>query len=38
MKGEVQREIFETDAGVQEGLLELVIKKLFMARGTFCEK
>jgi uncharacterized protein YciI len=38
MKGAVQYELFETDAGVQEGLLELVVKKLFIARGSFCEK
>lgn len=38
MKGEVQRDIFETDPGVQEGLLELDIKKLYIARGSFCEK
>jgi uncharacterized protein YciI len=38
MKGEVQRDIFESDPGVQEGLLELDIKKLYIAKGSFCEK
>ena len=38
MKGEVQREIFESDPGVQEGLLEISIKKLYIAKGAFCEK
>jgi uncharacterized protein YciI len=38
MKGDVQREIFETDPGVQEGLIELDIKKLYIAKGSFCEK
>jgi uncharacterized protein YciI len=38
MKGEVQREVFEADPGVQEGLLELTLKKLYIAKGSFCEK
>jgi uncharacterized protein YciI len=38
MKGDVQREIFESDPGVQEGLLELDIKKLYIAKGSFCEQ
>jgi uncharacterized protein YciI len=38
MQGEVQREIFENDPGVQEGLIELSIKKLYIAKGSFCEK
>jgi uncharacterized protein YciI len=38
MKGDVQREIFESDPGVQEGLIELDIKKLYIAKGSFCEK
>jgi uncharacterized protein YciI len=38
MKGDVQREIFETDPGVQESLIELDIKKLYIAKGSFCEK
>jgi uncharacterized protein YciI len=38
MKGDVQRSVFESDPGVQEGLIDLTIKKLFIARGSFCEK
>ncbi|MFZ6014113.1 MAG: YciI family protein [Bacteroidota bacterium] len=38
MKGEVQRDIFESDPGVQEGLMELSIRKLWIAKGSFCEK
>jgi uncharacterized protein YciI len=38
MKGDVGREIFEGDPGVQEGLLDLTIKKLYIAKGSFCEK
>jgi uncharacterized protein YciI len=38
MKGEVDNTVFESDPGVQEGLLEVTIKKLFIAKGSFCEK
>jgi uncharacterized protein YciI len=38
MKGEVQKEVFEADPGVQEGLLEVSFKKLYIAKGSFCEK
>ena len=38
MKGEVQKDIFEQDPGVQEGLLELTMKQLYIAKGSFCEK
>jgi uncharacterized protein YciI len=38
MKGDVQKEVFENDPGVKEGLVELDIKKLYIARGSFCEK
>jgi hypothetical protein len=38
MKGEVKREVFESDPGVQEGLIDLTIKKLFIAKGSFCEQ
>ncbi len=37
MKGDVDAEIFENDPGVQEGLIELNIKKLYIAKGSFCE-
>ena len=38
MKGDVSVELFENDPGVQEGLLELNVKKLYIAKGSFCEK
>lgn len=38
MKGEVDNKTFESDPGVKEGLLELDIKALFIARGSFCEQ
>jgi uncharacterized protein YciI len=37
MKGDVAREVFESDPGVQEGLIDLEIKKLYIAKGSFCE-
>jgi len=38
LKGDLQKEIFETDPGVQEALLQVEIKKLYIAKGSFCEK
>ena len=39
LKGDVpQKEIFENDPGVQEMLLQFEIKKLWIAKGSFCEK
>ena len=38
MKGDVQKELFESDPGVQEDLIHFQIKKLFIAKGAFCEK
>lgn len=37
MKGEVQPEVIEADPGIQEGLFEVQYKKLYIARGSFCE-
>lgn len=37
MKGEVSRELFESDPGVQEGLIDIQTKKLYIAKGSFCE-
>jgi uncharacterized protein YciI len=37
MKGDIKPEVFESDPGVQEGLIDLTIKKLFIAKGSFCE-
>jgi hypothetical protein len=38
LRGEVSKEIFEADPGVQEALLQVDIKKLWIAKGSFCEK
>ena len=38
MKGDINRDVFESDPGVQEGLIGLTIKKLYIAKGSFCEK
>ena len=38
MKGSVTKELFENDPGVQEALLDLSIKSLWVAKGSFCEK
>jgi hypothetical protein len=38
MKGDLQKEVIESDPGVQEGLLNLTFKKLWIAKGSFCEK
>jgi uncharacterized protein YciI len=38
MKGDVQPAVVEQDPAVREGLLELVSKKLYVAKGAFCEK
>ena len=38
MKGDLQKEVIEFDPAVQEGLLELDFKQLYVAKGAFCEK
>ncbi|HYG03141.1 MAG TPA: YciI family protein [Chryseosolibacter sp.] len=38
MRGDVDRSVFESDPGVQEGLINLTIKQLYIAKGSFCEK
>lgn len=38
MKGEVSKELFESDPGVREGLIDMETKKLYIAQGSFCEK
>lgn len=38
VKGDLQNEVIETDPAVREGLLEIEIKKLWIAKGGFCEK
>lgn len=38
LKGEVEKEIFENDPGVREAFIQFDIKKLWIAKGSFCEK
>jgi len=38
IKGDLQIEVIESDPAVREGLLEIDIKKLWIAKGGFCEK
>lgn len=38
VKGDLQKEVIETDPAVREGLLEIEIEKLWIAKGGFCEK
>lgn len=38
LKGDVDKSVFESDPGVQEGLISLTLKKLYIAKGAFCEK
>ena len=38
MKGDLQKEVIEFDPAVQEALLELDFKQLYVAKGAFCEK
>ena len=38
MKGEVTEEAFQSDPGVLEGLILTEVKKLYIAKGSFCEK
>jgi len=38
LKGELEKEVLESDPAVHEGLLELDFKQLWIAKGAFCEK
>ncbi|MBK5277937.1 MAG: hypothetical protein JJE09_03635 [Bacteroidia bacterium] len=38
LKGDLETEVIEFDPAVQEGLLELDFKKLWVAKGSFCEQ
>lgn len=38
LKGDLQKELIENDPGVQEALLQFDIKKLYIAKGSFCEQ
>jgi uncharacterized protein YciI len=38
MKGDVQKEVIERDPAVQKEFIGATIKKLYIAKGAFCEK
>jgi uncharacterized protein YciI len=38
MKGELDPRAIEADPGIMEGLIEVQLKKLYIARGSFCEQ
>jgi len=38
LKSEIEKEVLEADPAIQDGLLELEIKQLWIAKGAFCEK
>lgn len=38
VNGEISKEIIENDPAVQQGLLVAEVKKLWIAKGAFCEK
>ena len=38
VKGELPSDAFSEDPGVQQGLVHVEIKKLYIAKGSFCEK
>jgi uncharacterized protein YciI len=38
VKDSVASDAFSNDPGVQQGLLDVQVKKLFIAKGSFCEK
>jgi uncharacterized protein YciI len=38
MRGDVQRDVFDQDPAVQQGLIQFEIKKFYTAKGSFCEQ
>ena len=38
MKGALQKEVIESDPSLNEGLYQVEFKKLFIAKGSFCER
>jgi uncharacterized protein YciI len=38
LKESITKDAFAKDPGVEEGLLDIDVKKLYIARGSFCEK
>jgi uncharacterized protein YciI len=38
LQGDLQKEVIEKDPSINEGLFEIQFKKLYIAKGAFCEK
>ncbi len=38
LRGEIDREVIESDPAVQQGLIQFQIKNFYTAKGTFCEE
>jgi uncharacterized protein YciI len=38
LKGDLKKELTDSDPGVQAGVLSVDVKKLWIAKGSFCEK
>jgi len=38
LQGDLQQEVIEKDPSINEGLFEIQIRKLWIAKGAFCEK
>jgi uncharacterized protein YciI len=38
LKGDLQREVIESDPAVLQGLIQFQLKKFYTARGSFCEE
>lgn len=38
LRGELQKEVIESDPSINEGLFQIEFKKLYIAKGAFCEK
>ena len=38
MRGDVQRDVFDQDPAVQQGLIQFEVKKFYTAKGSFCEQ
>jgi secreted PhoX family phosphatase len=38
VNGEISKEVIENDPAVQQGMLVAEVKKLWIAKGAFCEK
>lgn len=38
LKGEMNDNLFESDPAVQQGIISIETKKLWIAKGSFCEQ